>query len=122
MPGQAGLEAATCLEELSEEWHPPRALAGRVAQGPLPAEDCLLRTLSAPGRSRWVIVCIMASRRARAGDTHPWGGTAGKPPVCLIHANYTEDQVLHGLVMDPLMELVPLNLSSHGSPKSECWR
>ena len=66
MLGQAGLGAATCLEELSEERHPPGAPAGRVARGPLPAAGCPLRALPAPGR--W---SCASGRAGGQGSRHP---------------------------------------------------
>lgn len=107
VPGQAGLGGATCLEELSEDQHPPGAPAGRVAQGPLPAAGCLPRALPVPGGSRRVVMWLRRDRRARAGDTRPRGGTAGKAPVCPVPTDSSGNQVLRGLVEEPLMESVP---------------
>lgn len=58
----------------------------------------------------------------RVADTRPHGGTAGKAAVCPVPTNASGNQVLGGLVEEPLMELVSRNRSSHSPPKSECRR
>lgn len=111
MPGQGALRAATCLKEVSEEQH-PLGLAGQVAQGLLPAVGYPLRALPVSGSQ--VVVCLSGGKRARAEDSSPQSGTAGKAPVCPNPANTSWNHMLCGFVeahgsgaQSPLLPLPP---------------
>lgn len=114
MPGQAGLGAATCLEELSEEQHPP----GPGWQGGMGTSASFGLSAEGSANPRWE----QAGGRVACGGRRAWGG-GGAPSVALPErhqcANTRGMQVLCGLLEELLMELVPWYPSSCSLPKSE---